>query len=205
MSPFAKRCQQDLKRLGFDTDPSCLLDYLERLVKWNKAYNLTAIRDIESMWIKHVLDSLVVAPHLKGQRICDVGSGAGLPGIPLAIAHPDKHFVLLDSNGKKTRFLLQVKFELQLENVEVVNSRVEQFKASEGFDMVIARAFSSASHIIDLTRHLVRSGGTFLLMKGVVNPLELEPLQSQGYAFDVLPLDVPHLDEQRHLIAIRTN
>ena len=118
-----------------------LMDYIYLLAKWNKAYNLTAIRDVPSMVTKHLLDSLALLPYLKGARILDVGTGAGLPGVVLALAKPTSHFVLLDSNGKKTSFLQEVRRVLQLKNSEIIQSRAELYRDTTGFDTVLSRAF----------------------------------------------------------------
>ena len=131
-----------------------LLEYVALLAKWNKAYNLTAVRDEAQMVVRHLLDSLAVVPYLTGKRLIDVGTGAGLPGIPLAILFPEREFHLLDSNGKKTRFLTQVKNELGLTNLQVVNSRVEAFEPGQPFDGITSRAFASLADFTQLTRHL---------------------------------------------------
>lgn len=154
-----------------------LFNYLALLDKWNTAYNLTAIRDLPSMVTKHIMDSLAVLPWLQGERILDVGSGAGLPGIPLAIAQPDKQFVLLDSNGKKARFLLEVKRKLALKNIEIVQFRAENYHPGQGFDTVTSRAFSSLEQMVFWTQHLIAKSGIWLAMKGRYPDEELETLQ----------------------------
>lgn len=146
------------------TDP--LLNYLLLLSKWSAAYNLTAIRDPEMMVNKHILDSLAITSWLHGQRILDVGTGAGLPGIPLAIAHRQKHFTLLDSNGKKVRFLNEVKRQLDLKNIEIIQIRVENYLPVLSFDTVMSRAFSSLEQMIHWTKHLINANGIWLAMKG---------------------------------------
>lgn len=153
-----------------------LSDYLFLLNKWNLAYNLTAIRDLESMVGKHLLDSLAILPWLKGNQIIDVGTGAGLPGIPLALARPDFNFVLLDSNGKKTRFLHEVKRQLNLKNVEIVQFRVENYHPTQGFDTVVSRAFSSLEQMIQWTQHLIADEGIWLAMKGRYPDTELNEI-----------------------------
>jgi 16S rRNA (guanine527-N7)-methyltransferase len=155
-----------LQQFALQSLKNSLADYLFLLHKWNVAYNLTAIRDLKSMVSKHILDSLAVLPWLKGTHVIDVGTGAGLPGIPLALARPDFNFVLLDSNGKKTRFLQEVKRELKLKNVEIVQFRVENYRPSQGFDTVISRAFSSLQQMIQWTQHLIGQQGIWLAMKG---------------------------------------
>ncbi|KZZ33165.1 hypothetical protein A3755_08355, partial [Oleiphilus sp. HI0085] len=127
-----------------------LLDYLELLIKWNKAYNLTAIRDPEEMLIKHLVDSLSIAPYIKGQDIADIGTGPGLPGIPMAILFPEKRFLLVDSNGKKTRFLTQSKITLSLANIEIVHGRVESVAQDKQFDQIMSRAFTALDNMVKL-------------------------------------------------------
>ncbi|MDR3503926.1 MAG: 16S rRNA (guanine(527)-N(7))-methyltransferase RsmG [Legionella sp.] len=169
--------EQGLKQFGLDAISAPLLDYLFLLKKWNVAYNLTAVRDLESMVNKHLLDSLAIAPWLQGERIIDVGTGPGLPGIPLAIAQPEKSFVLLDSNGKKTRFLNEVKRQLDLKNLEIVQIRVENYHPAQGFDTVISRAFSSLAQMIHWTEHLVAKDGIWLAMKGRYPDAELQEIE----------------------------
>src|SRR5512139_64999 len=178
-----------------------LLDYIALLAKWNQAYNLTAVRDPGEMVTRHLLDSLAVAPHLTGQRIIDVGTGAGLPGIPLAILFPERQFVLLDSNGKKTRFLVQAKASLGLDNVTVIHSRVEEYRPEEPFDTVIARPFAALTDILSLCRHLVAKEGAVLAMKGDASEAELVP---EGFRLaGLIALNVPGLaHEKRHLIRV---
>ena len=144
--------------------PKCAV-FIEQLAKWNKTYNLTAIRTAEEMVSRHIMDSLAIAPYLKGSDVIDVGSGAGLPGIPLAMCFPDKNFVLLDSSGKKTRFITHDAIEVGLRNVEVVESRVEDYRERQ-FDHVVCRAFTSLSNLSGKLSHLLREGGTVLAMKG---------------------------------------
>ena len=165
--------EQGLKQFDLNSLSESLGDYLLLLKKWNLTYNLTAIRDLESMVNKHILDSLAILPWLNGARIIDVGSGAGLPGIPLAIARPEKNFVLLDSNRKKTRFLNEVKRQLTLKNLEVVHLRVENYHPAQGFDTVVSRAFSSLAQMIQRTTHLIAKEGIWLAMKGQYPVAEL--------------------------------
>ena len=191
--------------LGFPVLPSqrtLLLAYLELLVKWNRAYNLTAVRDPALMITRHLLDSLVVAPLLKGDRLLDVGTGAGLPGIPLAICFPEREFHLLDSNGKKTRFLFQVKTALGLDNMTVHHARVESFEPDRAFDAVLSRAFASLQDMVIGCRHLVAKGGRYLAMKGARPDEELKAVEAQCNVVAVHRLHVPGLDEQRHLVEL---
>lgn len=179
-----------------------LAAYLELLSRWNQAFNLTAIRDPNEMVTRHILDSLTVTPHLWGDRICDVGTGAGLPGIPLAVVCPDKRFTLLDSNGKKTRFLVQVVAELGIPNVTVVNSRAEQFTMEEPFTTVVTRAFSSLADMLASSRHLLAPDGRFLAMKGTYPHEELAALPPGFRLESVIELHVPGLAGARHLVRI---
>ena len=174
----------------FALQPLCepLLKYLLLLNKWNAAYNLTAVRHLDSMVSKHILDSLAIMRWLKGTRILDVGTGAGLPGIPLAIAKPETQFVLLDSNGKKVRFLNEVKRQLDLKNLEVVQFRVENYHPAQGFDTVISRAFSSLEQMIHWTQHLIAKDGMWLAMKGRYPDTELnsihQPYRVESYTVE---------------------
>lgn len=176
-----------------------LLKFINLINKWNKAYNLTAVRDPLEMVTLHLLDSLAILPHVKSPRIADIGTGAGLPGIPLAICLPDCHFTLVDSNSKKTRFVQQAVLELQLKNVEVVHSRVEQFKPPRLFTTVISRAFASMPDIVDLTGHLLAEDGCLLAMKGQIPEQELAELNLD---YTVIPLNVPGIDAERCLICM---
>jgi 16S rRNA (guanine527-N7)-methyltransferase len=176
-----------------------LLRFIALINKWNKAYNLTAVRNPDDMVSLHILDSLAILPHLKPTRIADIGTGAGLPGIALAICRPDCEFVLVDSNAKKTRFVTQAVLELQLKNVEIVHSRVELFKPAGLFSSVITRAFAEMTEIIKLTRHLLATEGLLLAMKGRQPDQELQALQ---LAYNIVPLKVPGIDAERCLIRV---
>lgn len=178
-------------------------EYLHLLGKWNSVYNLTAITKPREMVIRHIVDSLSIVQYLQGSRIIDVGTGAGLPGIPLAVIKPDKYFELLDSKGKKTRFLVQVVAALGLNNVEVVNQRAERYVPSKCFDTVITRAFSSIHDMLRLTEHLACKEGVFLAMKGKQPTEELEILPKDWIIEFVAALDVPGLDAERHLVGIK--
>jgi 16S rRNA (guanine527-N7)-methyltransferase len=206
MDELRARLDLGLRQLGLELpEEVCvrLIAYIRLLAKWNKAYNLTAVREPREMVTRHLLDSLAVVPHLPPGRIIDVGSGAGLPGIPLALVFPARHFTLLDANGKKSRFLVQARAELGLENVMVVNQRVEQFHPEHPFDCVITRAFASVADILSGSRHLLAGNGQVLAMKGEVPAAELNSLPAGYRLLEVIPLQVPGLEqEQRHLLRI---
>lgn len=183
-----------------------LIRYLQELLQWNQAYNLTAIREPQEMVTKHLLDSLVVLPHLHGNAVIDVGSGAGLPGLVLALADRSKSYVLLDSNGKKAAFMRHAVRTLGLKQVEVVHARVEDFAATTGggrFDSVLSRAFSSLAEMLELAGPLCALHGKVLAMKGLFPEDELEDLRHAASGFEVeavLPLRVPGLAAERHLV-----
>ena len=182
-----------------------LVHYIQLISRWNKAFNLTAIRNVEEMVSRHLLDSLAVQPYVEGNLVLDVGSGAGLPGIPFAITSPHKQFVLIDSNGKKTRFLTQAKINLKLENVEVVNMRVEEyFPEKDGhriyFDVITARAYASTDEILSSTSHLQTENSRILVMQGRLN----EQISSNQYELiESHRLDIYGLDAERHLLEIK--
>ena len=178
-----------------------LLQYVTLLSKWNKAFNLTAVREPKEMIVRHILDSLSVAKALKGDNIADVGTGPGIPGVPLAIIFPKRQFTLMDSNGKKVRFINQAKQYLNLNNVTPVQTRVENFESAERFDSVISRAFTSLEQMVELTEHLVKEEGVMQAMKGA-HP-EQKSLKSPWVIEETIKLDVPYLDEQRHLVNIK--
>jgi len=196
------------KQLGIEIDPlqqGKLLAYLELLIKWNKAYNLTAVRDPDEMVSRHLLDSLSVVSCVAqgGANWLDVGSGGGMPGIPLAIMFPQLRFTVLDSNGKKTRFLTQVKIELQLNNLEVVHSRVEDFTPEQPFDGICSRAFSSLADFSNLTRHLGGTQTRWLAMKGLHPDDELQELPADFRLLGSNVLRVPGCQGQRHLLILQ--
>jgi len=200
---LARGCAQ----LNIKLPPSVeekLLDFVALLSRWNETYNLTGIRVPEEMLSKHLLDSLSVLPFLKGNRLVDVGSGAGLPGIPLALACPERHFVLLDSQGKKTRFITHAKSVLGLQNVEVVQSRAEDYRPTKLFATVISRAFASLSDFMRLAGHLGEPHASFLAMKGGIHADEVQALPA-GFSATVYPLEVPGLKAKRCVVEIRRN
>ncbi|EKO3933471.1 16S rRNA (guanine(527)-N(7))-methyltransferase RsmG [Vibrio fluvialis] len=180
-----------------------LVGYVELLNKWNKAYNLTSVRDPMEMMVKHILDSIVVSPLLVGERFIDVGTGPGLPGIPLAIMNPEKSFVLLDSLGKRIRFIKQVLHELKIANVTPVQSRVEDYDGKEGFDGVLSRAFASITDMVEWCHHLPRAHtGVFLALKGLLPQEEIAQLPEWCSVTDIKALNVPELEGERHLVIL---
>ncbi|MGB2063926.1 Ribosomal RNA small subunit methyltransferase G [Marinomonas gallaica] len=177
-----------------------LVQYLGLLEKWNKAYNLTAIRDTDKMVSLHLLDSLATLPFITGKKIIDVGTGPGLPGMILAICLPEHDFTLLDSNGKKTRFLTQVKMEMGLTNVTVANERVENHVNQGAYDHVTSRAFASLEDMINWCLPLPSAKGNFLAMKGVYPEDELESLPDTVTVKEIKALSVPTIDAERHMV-----
>ncbi len=195
-----------LKTLGIAADTALLdnlLVYLAQLDKWNKAYNLTAVRNPAEMVTRHILDSYTIAPYIKGTRIIDVGTGAGLPGIPLALLNPQQNYTLLDTNGKKVRFLQHVVGELGLSNVTPVQSRVEEFQPAEGFDTVVCRAFTSVNDFIAGSGHLLAPAGQLVAMKGKLPAEEMSALPPEWLVAVKDPLQVPGLDGERHAIVLQ--
>ena len=180
-----------------------LLGLVELLDKWNKAYNLTSVRDPQEMLVRHIFDSLAVAPWLEGERFIDVGTGPGLPGLPLAILFPAREFVLLDSLGKRIRFSRQVVLELGLTNVTPVQSRVEAYQPEQGFDGVLSRAFASLADMLHWCHHLPAATGCFLALKGQYPHEELASLPAGFVLQSVHPLQVPELDGERHLVIVK--
>ncbi len=177
-----------------------LIQYLALLDKWNQAYNLTAVRDPVKMVSLHLLDSVSVSPFLVGRRILDVGTGAGLPGIPLALINPDKTFVLLDSNAKKTRFVRQAKMEMKLKNVEIIRARLDELHVDRKFDTIVTRAFTSLFGIVAGTQHLLGSGGQIVAMKGRLSTVEIGEIAE--FKSRVVPVTVPGVDAERHLVLV---
>ena len=176
-----------------------LLAFIKLIAKWNKAYNLTAVRNNEDMARLHILDSLAILPYIEGKRVIDIGTGAGLPGIPLAIFLPEVEFVLLDSNAKKTRFVQQVILELKLKNVSVIHSRAEDYQPELGFDSVTTRAFSSLPDMVKMTAHLLNPNGVILAMKGQIPEAELAEIKTTA---TLIPISVPEVEAERCLVRI---
>jgi 16S rRNA (guanine527-N7)-methyltransferase len=178
-----------------------LLAFIKLIEKWNKAYNLTAVKDREEMVRLHLLDSLAIIPYIEGKRVIDIGTGAGLPGIPLAICLPEPRFTLLDSNAKKTRFVQQAVLELKLKNVEVCHHRVEKYHPEKNFNTAITRAFAGLSDMVELAAHLLARDGVMLAMKGRCPDAELEQVSAKK---TVIPVRVPGIDAERCLIRIQS-
>lgn len=194
--------------LGLDLDTCIekLMAYLALLAKWNKVYNLTAVRDPSQMVTQHLLDSLAAVPAFAhASNVLDVGAGGGLPGIVLAIARPAMRVSLVDTVHKKTAFLTQVKAELALENVTVHTARVEQLHVAEKFDVITSRAFADLADFVNWSGHLLADGGRFIAMKGVAAQQELERLPSGWSIRELRPLKVPGMDAERHLVIIERN
>lgn len=202
---FHEYLSTGLKQLGVSLSlktQSQLIHYLELLQQWNKTYNLTAISDMPTMVTHHLLDSLSIMSCVKGDRVLDVGTGAGLPGIPLALAYPNKQWVLLDSRGKKIQFLSHVKQQLGLSNVTIVESRVEKYQDTRGFDNIVVRAVADLATIWKLTQHLLTKEGRVLAMKGQYPSEELVKLSQESARIQTQPLAVPGLDAKRCIVII---
>ena len=206
--PLRQQLEHGLKKMGLHYSVETqqkLVHYIQLIARWNKTFNLTAIRDVEEMVSKHLLDSLVVQPYVEGNTVLDVGSGAGLPGIPFAITSPDKQFVLIDSNGKKTRFLTQAKIDLKLKNVEVIHQRVQDYQPIvDGhriyFDVITARAYAATDDILDSTAHLQDEDTRLLIMQGKLD----EQVNTEKYQLlESHALEVYGLDAERHLLEIK--
>lgn len=202
---LARQLAQGVTQLGLALPEHAqqrLLDYLALLQKWNKAYSLTAVREAPRMVSQHLLDSLAVVPHVGAAAILDVGSGAGLPGIPLALALPDSRMTLLDSNHKKAAFLRQAQIELKLGNVEVVCERVETWRPDRPYEIVISRAFSDLAEFVRLAGRHVAPGGRLAAMKGIYPHEEIAQLPQGWRLQQAVELTVPVLRAQRHLLLL---
>lgn len=204
MMQLAGHLSEAIAALGIDIEPRqevALLDYLALLAKWNRTYNLTAIHEPERMLTHHLLDSLAVLPHIGAGPLLDVGSGAGLPGIPLAIARPDLGVTLLDASQKKCGFMQQAAIELKLSRIKVVHARAEDLNVTGGFPQIVSRAFSELNDFVRLTRHLLADGGEWLAMKGLYPNEEVAQLRGARLRRDIR-LHVPGLEADRHLIVM---
>lgn len=185
-----------------DHQKAQLVGFVRLLDKWNKAYNLTSVRNPDEMLVKHILDSLVVSRHLQGETFIDVGTGPGLPGIPLAIINPDKQFVLLDSLGKRITFIKNALRELGIKNVTPVQSRVEEYTESQ-FDGVLSRAFASLNDMVSWCYHLPADNGKFYALKGVYDEQEIAEIKQPIQLVEVIKLEVPELVGERHLVVLQ--
>ena len=204
---MATRLQQGIEELSLSIAPEVqqkMIQYIELIAKWNKAFNLTAIRNIDEMLTLHLLDSLAVVPYIKASRVLDVGAGAGLPGIVLALCYPEKDFVLIDTNGKKTRFMTQAKIELGLANVEVVHARVDDYQPDAAFDAIISRAFASISDMLGYVGHLATNDTDILAMKADSED-EISQMPEDYAISETHELSVPGLQAKRQLLVIHKN
>ncbi len=206
MSP-GQDLQGDIRRgcaamhVGLDDEAVArLAAFVGLLDKWNRVYNLTAVRDLHDMVTRHILDSLALLPFLHGRRLLDVGTGAGLPGLVLAIARPDLSVTLLDASAKKLRFVRQAAAELGLDRVEIVQARMQEYRPGRSFDMVVSRAVASLKDLYLQTRHLLSPGGRMLFMKGTVPEAEIAALDPAWGRPHIEPLHIPGLKAQRHLL-----
>lgn len=180
-----------------------LIEFVLLLNKWNKAYNLSSVRQPSEMLVKHIFDSIVIAPFLEGNNFADVGTGPGLPGIPLAIMCPDKSFTLIDSLGKRVTFMKQAIHELKLTNVIPIQSRVENVQVTQSFDGVLSRAFASLNDMLHWCQHLTDDKGVFLALKGQLHQQELNDIPAQFTLVQSIPLLIPSLTGERHLVKIK--
>jgi len=176
--------------------------YLSLLLKWNKSFNLVSTLDINEILRRHFLDSLSINTYLSGRNIIDVGSGAGFPGIPLAVFNPDKQFTLIDSNGKKTRFLFQARMTLDLPLIEIKNCRIEHYQTERQIDMVVSRAVSNLADLVVKLRHLVSKESRILVMKGIVPKNEIKSLPDDFEVVNIEKLDLSNTNLVRHVIEI---
>ena len=205
IQPLERELKQGLEQMGLAADDrqiTSLISYLLLLQKWNRGINLSGVEDIETMVSIHLLDSLSVSPYLHGFKIVDVGTGAGLPGVPLAIMNPEKNFVLIDSNSKKTRFLFQVKIALQLNNISIENTRIEHYQNRQQIDMVMCRAFSSLEDIVTKSQQLLGKETKLLAMKGRYPGRELKSLPAGFEVNRVIKLEIPGSESLRHLVEV---
>ena len=201
-----RRLRNGIKTLGLKVDQQrerLLLEYLGLMEKWGQTYNLTSIRDLDNMVTLHVLDSLAAAPYIKGPRVLDVGSGAGLPGFPLAIVFPRLTMTLVESRKNKAQFLLYAVSKLELKNIEVVSQRVEQYEPPKKFDTLIARAFAPIAGLVDKAGHLCASDGQILALKGRDPSAEVVAMgQDDFIVAAVHPVKVPGLTARRHIVVL---
>jgi len=210
MSNIAEQLQRQLGHLIDQSELQLTQDKVIKLVafvllmqKWNKAYNLSSVRDPEQMLVRHIMDSLAVSPFIHADLIADVGTGPGLPGIPLAIMFPEKQFTLIDSLGKRIRFIKQACYELNIQNVKAIEVRVEDVKSDPGFDIVLSRAFASLADMLNWCEHLIAKNGEFLALKGQLHQDELAQVPSRFVVVETVALVVPSLIGERHVVSIQ--
>ncbi|MCC5878344.1 MAG: 16S rRNA (guanine(527)-N(7))-methyltransferase RsmG [Idiomarina sp.] len=208
-APDAAVLRQQLVKLLTQTDLAVTDQQIDQLItlvlllnKWNKAYNLTSVRDPQQMLVRHILDSVMVSPFLQGEMIADVGTGPGLPGLPLAIINPQRHFVLIDSLGKRINFIRQIVHQLGLKNVTAIQSRVEDYQPEQPFSCVLSRAFASLADMLRWCHHLPAPDGQFLALKGQLDQSELEAIPAEYAVLATDRLQVPQLDALRHVVTI---
>ncbi len=198
MEQFLNKCLNQTEGIDLNNEQRCqIISYLLLLKKWNKIYNLTCITDPQEMITKHIMDSLIIGPYMTGSSFCDIGSGAGLPGIPLAIMYPDREFTLIDSRSKRTIFLTQVKMELKLNNVSIINQRAENITDLK-FDGAFSRAFSSLKLFYSIGKKLLKEDGVIYAMKGMINQNEIEEVKDQ--IKKIITLKVPGEKCTRNLV-----
>lgn len=208
MHPFFQALKQDSQKLGLqlsDEALQALLQYQDALLLWNKAYNLTAIRQPKEMLVKHLLDSLSILKVLPAGRLLDIGTGGGMPGLIVALTQPERECVLLDSNGKKIRFLTQFIADLKLKNVTAIQTRVENVDSIQNlgqFDVITSRAFASLTDFVEASKPYMHANSQIAAMKGLVPQEEIDALAGQ-WQCETIALTVPHLDEQRHLLILK--
>lgn len=205
LEPARHALEVGLRDLGLDLESEArarLLGYIGLLTHWNRRFNLTGTRAPAEIATRHLLDSLSVTPFLRGNQVLDAGTGAGLPGLVLAIARPEAQFTLLDSAGKKTRFCIQAAADLKLGNVTVVKARIDDFEPEQRFSCMVSRAFESAPDLLSHAARLLEPGGLVLVMKGVYPEAELKAVEAAGFDARVTPLTVPGLAATRHLLMV---
>lgn len=206
MEPLAQQAlQTGLQTLGLAEYASSLNQYVDILQRWNRSYNLVASVDDQTLVQRHILDSLVIRPFITPGRAIDIGTGAGLPGLLLAVTMPDTEWTLLDANGKKTRFCEQAVIELGLRNVQVIQQRVESLHTNACFMTIVSRAYAQADEFVSASRHLLCDRGRILAMKGKIDQEEQTLAQATGLLLDIQPLQVPGQAGARHLMIFGVN